>query len=180
MNIETAKAFAHAAHDSIGQRRKYTDEPYWVHTDEVAEILKDFPIQVQLAGHFHDILEDVFPKNPYYSFERIMGDFGFTVAVLTKELTDMFTKEAFPMFNRAERKHLEHNRLGMISPAAKNIKLADVISNTKNIVAYDRNFARVYLMEVVDLMRFLKGGDEALYAKSDAVVVEAIATFKKL
>ena len=58
-----AKEFAHAAHDSIKQVRKYTGEPYWNHTDAVAEVVASVggTEDMVMAAHLHDVLEDVTP-----------------------------------------------------------------------------------------------------------------------
>ena len=63
------------------------------------------------AAENHDVLEDVFPLNPYYSEVKIRELFGDTVANYVIELTDVFTKENYPDKNRTERKALECNRL---------------------------------------------------------------------
>ena len=54
--IEKAQDFAHRAHDTIKQVRKYTGEPYWVHTDDVAlrvTNLLDCESMI-CAAHLHD------------------------------------------------------------------------------------------------------------------------------
>ena len=40
-HIAAARAFARAAHDSIGHKRKYTGDPYWTHTERVAAIVAE-------------------------------------------------------------------------------------------------------------------------------------------
>ena len=59
--IAKAKLFAHNAHDSINQRRKYTDQPYWVHTDAVADTVAAYggTATMVAAANLHDVLEDV-------------------------------------------------------------------------------------------------------------------------
>jgi len=37
--VERARVFATAAHSAVGQLRKYTHEPYWTHTREVADLV---------------------------------------------------------------------------------------------------------------------------------------------
>jgi hypothetical protein len=49
--------------------------------------------------------------------------------------------------NREARKHMDHEHLKRASEGGQNIKMADLVSNTKSIVAHDPNFAKVYLKE---------------------------------
>lgn len=162
--IEQAKQFAHDAHDSINQKRKYSGEPYWVHTDEVADIVaKDGGDEdMIIAAHLHDVLEDVFPVMNGWNFSRIEATFGSRAASFVLELTDVFTKEAFPDLNRRERKHRERERLGNSSPESKTIKLADLISNTASIVKDDKDFAVTYLREKMALLPHLADGSPRL------------------
>lgn len=179
--IEQAKQFAHEAHDSIHQVRKYTGEPYWVHTNEVASIilgiLNDASIPIQLridmicAAHLHDILEDVYPVNRVYGPTEICNTFGKDVLELVVALTDVYTKEAWPQFNRKERKAKERIRIGKTSAAAQTIKLADLISNTKSIVDNDPDFAKVYLREKLELLPFLTEGDSTLLARCSEQII---------
>lgn len=164
--IELAKVIAHDAHDSIRQVRKYTGAPYWIHTDEVAQITstaKDVTEDMICAAHLHDVLEDVFPENPTFNRAEISRLFGDTVLDLVEMLTDEFTKERYPRLNRAERKRREVERVSNISPDAKTIKLADILSNTKDIVEHGGDFARVYLLEKKELLPVLRQGDESLW-----------------
>src|SRR5262245_39027873 len=146
---ERAKVLAHEAHDSIKQIRKYTGEPYWVHTDEVAALVQSIETSEEgvAAAHLHDVLEDVFPVDNHYSLELIQNQFGPVVAQLVFELTAQFTRENFPLLSRAQRKEGERQRLSKASVLAKTIKLADIISNTSDIVQHDAEFAVTYLKE---------------------------------
>jgi (p)ppGpp synthase/HD superfamily hydrolase len=192
--IEQAKQFAHEAHDSIKQVRKYTGEPYWVHTDEVAGIvaaaLTDGNQAINLTGnrsavilspteiedavcaaHLHDVIEDVFLVDEHYDLFLIGDIFGRGVADLVVALTDVYVKEAWPGLNREKRKNLERERIAKTSRAAKTIKLADLISNTKSIVEHDPDFARVYLKEKLALLPYLKEGDATLFARCQEQII---------
>jgi (p)ppGpp synthase/HD superfamily hydrolase len=172
--IQRAKNFSHIAHDSIGQRRKYTNEPYWTHTDAVAEIVAKFggsDIQIA-AAHLHDYREDVVPKlladmrlDFLDKLEFEYSKFPKAVKELVVELTDVFTPEAYPHQNRAERHAAEAVRLTTISNEAKTIKLADMFHNTSSIVAEDEGFAKTYLKEkhhVIVGLNGMEGGNPAL------------------
>lgn len=152
--MERAKQFAHEAHDSIKQVRKYDLSPYWTHTDAVAAQVaaSGGDEDMVCAAENHDVLEDVFPLNPYYSEVKIRELFGDTVANYVIELTDVFTKENYPDKNRTERKALECNRLSKISKGAKLIKICDLIHNTGSIVENDKGFAKTYLKEKLAIL----------------------------
>lgn len=174
--IEHAQAFAHKAHDSIKQVRKYTGEPYWVHTDDVANIVENLPFSpvdsigeredMVCAAHLHDVIEDVMPINPYFDLYLISHHFGEHVAKLVNDLTDVYTKEAWPDLNRKQRKIHERERLGKTSPLAKTIKLADLISNTKSIIENDKDFANLYLREKFALLPYLSEGNPILLQRA--------------
>lgn len=176
--IEKAQEFAHEAHDRIKQVRKYSGEPYWVHTDAVAAIVAAVTGSTEdmvVAAHLHDLLEDVTPKNPDYSEARIAELFGKPVLLMVKELTDVFTKEAYPQWNRAKRHTMENERLGTISTQSKTIKLADLIHNTSSIVANDAGFAKVYLKEKLALLGMLSDGDPGLLERASMQTVAGFA-----
>ena len=171
--IYTARQFAHDAHDSIGQKRKYTGEPYWVHVDDVANIVAtvtNSPIVID-AAFLHDVVEDV--NKGIYTLNYISGTFGMEVGRLVWELTDVYTPERYPNLNRAERKALEAWRLGQISPDAQTIKVADLLSNTASIVEHDPNFAKVYLLEKERVLSVLTKANPVLVARARFQLTEA-------
>jgi (p)ppGpp synthase/HD superfamily hydrolase len=178
--IDKARAFAHTAHDSIGQKRKYTGQPYWAHTDEVAEIVSSVTDDTPtiIAAHLHDVIEDVWPLNRKFSSNRIIKEFGAEAAALVLFLTDHFTKEMYPEMTRFERKRREAERIAKIPPKAKLIKLADILSNTADIVDNDREFAAVYLPEVWHKLETLEEGHSVLFEKAAAQVFHAMVVLK--
>jgi len=185
--IEKAQEVAHEAHDSVLQKRKYNNHPYWEHTDGVAALvektlreankgeLNAADIEVVAAAHLHDVFEDVTPKNPAFSPEFINKEFGHRVYTFVKELTDIYTKEAYSNYNRAQRKKMERERAANISNDAKTIKLADLILNSESILAEDPDFAKVYLKEKFQLLPSLLGGNSTLLARATAQTLEGFA-----
>jgi (p)ppGpp synthase/HD superfamily hydrolase len=164
--VESAKILATDAHGSIGQVRKYTGEPYIVHPEAAYLVLlfNDVEDEITLAAMWlHDVLEDVFPVNSFFDEARIEAVVGAEVLAVVKELTDTYTKEAFPNLNRVERKRLEAEAWLNKSERAKTAKLADLIVNTSDIVSQDKNFARTYLREKANMLPYLKGGNERLF-----------------
>jgi len=156
--ILEARAFFRAAHDSIKQVRKYTGEPYWTHTESVSNLVASFGGSETLiiAALGHDYLEDVTPKNPYYSENLLREVVGNLAADIVIELTDVYTSENYPHMNRATRKRLERERLAVISEGSKLVKISDLLDNTKSIVEHDTSFARVYLQEKAALLPLLR------------------------
>lgn len=187
--IERAKEFAHAAHDAVKQTRKYTGEPYWVHTDAVAELVaaNGGTEEMVAAAHLHDWLEDVYPtlikQGRVAEAENmwvVFAQFPTEVKLMVIELTHLFTTEAFPELNRSERKTREIARLAKASDNSKTIKIADLIDNTKSIVEHDAGFAKTYLKEKAELLKVLAvGGAIGLLAKGFQSLEKAKETLDK-
>lgn len=172
MNLtEKAKLLGRDAHNSINQRRKYTNEPYWVHTEAVADRVASVGGSENMiaAAYLHDYIEDVIPVLrdegrfvELAAFESRYKALPAEVHTLVTELTDVFTKDDYPRQNRAERKKLERERIAKISNDAKTIKLADLIDNTASIVEQDPGFAITYIKEKLELLPYLTEGHPAL------------------
>lgn len=159
---ERALAFATAAHASIDQRRKYTFDPYIVHPMAVAEIVRSVPHTPKMiaAALLHDVAEDT-----PFSLTIIQQEFGQQVGELVYWLTDISTPE---MGNREHRKAVDARHIAKAPPAAKTIKLADLIDNTLTIKERDPDFWRVYRHEKLRLLEVLKDGDPTLWARAAA------------
>lgn len=158
--VEKAKVFAIAAHSAVGQLRKYTNEPYWVHPIEVMEMVKTVPHtpEMLVAALLHDVVEDT-----QVSLGVIDQEFGRAVMYLVNSLSDISKPEHG---NRAFRKAMDQAWIAEASPAAKTVKLADIISNCSSIKKYDPEFAVTYLAEKRDMLAVLKNGDPVLYARA--------------
>jgi (p)ppGpp synthase/HD superfamily hydrolase len=148
--------FATAAHAAVGQLRKYTFEPYIVHPAEVAEIVASVGgSDAQIAAAWlHDTVEDTGVTS-----ELIRKEFGDEVATLVGWLTDVSRPDHG---NRAARKAVDRAHTASAPAEAQTIKLADLICNTKSIVAHDPEFARVYLAEKRALLEVMTKGDARL------------------
>ena len=60
--VRKAQVYAMAAHAAVGQKRKYTGEPYIVHPAEVAKIVAGVPgstPDMVAAAWLHDVVEAV-------------------------------------------------------------------------------------------------------------------------
>ena len=81
-----AYAFAKYCHSEMGQKRKGSGEPYFVHPKGVAKIVMDNGgNEDQICAAFcHDLLEDV----PFVSYDELKKGFNQHVADLVLELTN--------------------------------------------------------------------------------------------
>ena len=153
--IERAEVFAVQAHGP--QKRKYTGEPYIVHPIEVMNIVKtvkDNTDSMLAAALLHDVIEDT-----EATYDDVLVNFGPLVADLVLELTDVSKPEDG---NRAKRKALDRAHLAGASADAQTVKLADIISNSKDIKVNDPKFAKVYNGEMKMLLEVLDKGDAGL------------------
>ena len=161
---ERARKFAEAAHASIDQRRKYSGEPYIVHPDAVAELVRSVPHTEAMicAAWLHDMVEDT-----PVTMDDVEREFGAEVAALVEQLTDVSRPEDG---NRKKRKTIDREHTAKARAQAKTVKLADLIDNTWSIVERDPDFATVYLVEKAALIEVLREGDETLWAMAVAMV----------
>ena len=155
---EHARIFATAAHAAVGQLRKYTNEPYIVHPAEVVSIVRSVPhTEAMLAAAWlHDVVEDT-----GVTIETVRAEFGTEVADLVSWLTDVSRPEDG---NRAHRKARDREHTAQAPAEAQTVKLADLISNTRSIMAHDPKFAVTYLEEKRALLAVMTRGDATLMA----------------
>ena len=156
--VERARVFATAAHAAVAQLRKYTNEPYIVHPAEVVSIVKSVPhTEAMLAAAWlHDTVEDT-----GVTLETVRAEFGDEVATLVGWLTDVSRPDHG---NRAARKAVDRAHSASAPAEAQTVKLADLISNTRSIMAHDEAFAKTYLTEKRLLLEVMNKGDATLMA----------------
>ena len=118
-----------------GQKRA-GGEPYIYHPMRVAGMLtmldnRQLAVSVTddmiAAAWLHDVYEDTDWESP------ALNAINPTVERLVDELTNRFTKQAYPKMNRRKRKVAETKRLTDVSPQAQIIKLCDRIDNLQTI-----------------------------------------------
>jgi len=161
--VQRALRFATVAHGD--QKRKYTGEPYIVHPIEVMEIVKTVPHDdaMLVAALLHDVVEDT-----DVTIEEIEDLFGGDVAELVGFLTDVSKPEDG---NRKFRKGLDREHSAKAPARAQTVKLADLISNSRDILKNDPSFAKVYLHEKSLLLEVLALGDQTLHAEAGTFVL---------
>lgn len=164
---EKARVFCIAAHEAVQQKRKYTGEPYFTHPCAVAKIIKDswYTEEMICAAYLHDVVEDANIK-----IEVIEDIFGPVVASYVFGLTDVSKPSDG---NRAARKRIDREHTAQQCPEVKTIKLADLIHNSESILKYDKEFAKVYILEKELLLDVLNGGDKYLWRIARDIVVKA-------
>ncbi|MCP4876384.1 MAG: bifunctional (p)ppGpp synthetase/guanosine-3',5'-bis(diphosphate) 3'-pyrophosphohydrolase, partial [Gammaproteobacteria bacterium] len=138
-------------------RRKYSNQPYQVHLQAVAELvasISDDPEMIA-AAWLHDTVEDT-PA----TLDDISEKFGVAIAYLVENLTDVSKPSDG---NRVIRKTIDRKHSARASARAMTVKLADLIDNCSDITRHDERFARVYLQEMGALLEVLGDGDQRLY-----------------
>jgi (p)ppGpp synthase/HD superfamily hydrolase len=159
-----AKNFAERVHRE--QVRKYSGEPYAVHLREVAGLCAEVGCrdEVVAAAWLHDAKEDQGVTDA-----ELRDLFGADVARLVDEVTDQSCPEDG---NRETRKAIDRAHNGRASPEGKTIKLADLISNTRSIVARDPHFAVTYMREKAALLPLLTEGNPVLLRRAQELLDE--------
>lgn len=145
---------AHAGQKRIG------GEDYIHHLERVAESSMGLQLGFEV-GLCHDLLEDtnVTVDDLAKALSRIgytksLSDFGwlntFELDVIVSsviELTDEFTRDAYPNLKRRHRKTLESKRLSDCSYLAQSVKCYDIADNLASHESLDAGFLKVYLDE---------------------------------
>ena len=163
--VRKAQVYAMAAHAAVGQKRKYTGEPYIVHPAEVAKIVAGVPgstPDMVAAAWLHDVVEDT-----GCTFTDIHMAFGIDIATLVGWLTDVSQPQDG---NRAHRKAIDREHTARAPAEAQTIKLADLISNSRSIMTYDPEFAKTYLEEKRLLLAVMTKGDRGFHAEASRFV----------
>jgi (p)ppGpp synthase/HD superfamily hydrolase len=179
--LSEVRNFADRAHGD--QMRKYTPERYIVHPVRVMELLEAYTSDIAAfaAALLHDVLEDTpVTEKKIREFLNTLMDASTAerTVKLVVELTDVYTADDYPQWNRRKRKSMEQLRASKTSSLAQTIKYADIIDNCKEIVEHDRHFANVFLFECERLLNVIDKGDPELYKKAKELVKDKIAALK--
>ena len=163
---ERALHFAQVRFMEEDVRRKYTDKPYITHCIEVANIVKKHngTENMVAAAFLHDTVEDT-----KTTIGEIYKEFGAEIGFMVQCLTDVTVPEDG---NRAVRKGIEAQRLSQAPSEVHTIKLADMLSNGKDISKHDARFAKVYMREMLSLLVLLTKGDTGLFRKCRDMIEE--------
>ena len=160
------KALAFAADKHRNQRRKNVDaSPYINHPISLASILCNeahiTDLNVICGALLHDTVEDTETTE-----EELVAEFGQEISSIVMEVTDDKTIE-----DKQKRKQLQIEHAAHISTSAKLIKLADKISNLRDVANdppanWNRDRKREYFdwaKQVIDQVRSVHSGLEVLF-----------------
>ena len=180
--LNKIQQFADNAHGE--QMRKYSDERYIVHPIRVMETCSAYTDKMQIlaAALLHDVLEDTpVTEMELLSFLETLMDKNVAdqTLKLVVELTDVYTKEAYPHLNRKKRKEKETIRIEQTSADAQTIKYADILDNCKEITAADPNFAPRFLKECMTILKAAPNGNQELYEIVYAEVKNELLNLRK-
>jgi hypothetical protein len=172
--VQRAISFAKEIHQRIDHRRKYSNQPYSVHLEQVAKIVATVTDDQEMiaSAWLHDVVEDT-PA----TLEDVHQEFGSAVAQLVRELTDISKPNDG---NREARKAIDREHLSRASERAQTIKLADLIDNCKDISRNDPRFTRVYLKEMKALLAVLTKADKRLMRRAQRTMNEVTLYIEKL
>ncbi|GBQ35254.1 HD domain-containing protein [Gluconacetobacter azotocaptans] len=162
--VSRAAAFATAAHAGVGQRRKYTNEPFIVHPRRVAELVASTGArdEVVAAAWLHDVVEDT-----HVTLAEIEAVFGAEIATLVDMVTDVAPRKDGA---RAVCLGLNRDHLAKASAEAQTISIASLMDNAELITRYEADQAKHHLQEKLELLRVLGKGDAGLYIQAAMVV----------
>jgi guanosine-3',5'-bis(diphosphate) 3'-pyrophosphohydrolase len=124
------KALAFAAHKHRDQRRKDAEaSPYINHPIALADVLVNeggvTDVETLCAALLHDTVEDTATTH-----QELVDGFGSRIARIVAEVTDDKS------LSKAERKRLQVEHAALLSPEAKLVKLADKISNLRDVASH--------------------------------------------
>ena len=175
--LKKIRDYADQAHGE--QMRKYVPKRYIVHPEEVMEICSEYTTNdaILAAALLHDVLEDtpITPDELGAFLREVLPQKDADQALqFTIELTDVYTKENYPQYNRRARKDRENARMAQISPQAQTIKYADIISNSVDIAKHDKGFAPKFLKECQAMLKKMDKGDPKLYRRATDTVAACI------
>ena len=177
MNIvQKAKEFATKKHSEVGQTRKYTAEPYIVHPAEVVTILQErLPATVTdgmlAAAWLHDTVE-----HTNTTIGEIYLEFGPKIASYVGGLTDVSQPSDG---NRATRKKIDRMHLSNQPYEVMTVKYADLISNSSSIMQHDPVFGKVYINELILILKDCPQGDTLLYYDLQELALKNSEEYRK-
>ncbi len=165
--VLAASYFAAGAHGAINQKRKYTNDDYIIHPEEVVNKLIEhciIDVVTLSAGWLHDTIEDTSVTEA-----MMLTNFGKDITGVVVGVTDVSTPEDG---GRDVRKRMERELWSRGCDRVKSLKCADLICNGNSIIDNDAKFAVVYMNEVKLALPALRGAQESLHVELTALVDE--------
>lgn len=144
LNTETpsssivARAAKFARNQHAGQKRKFSNEPYFVHPERVAAIVRQFTNDNNMiaAAYLHDTVEDT---------GTTIGELDRAFNSVVADLVDELTSKTFD----TDKATYLTNKMAKMSDKAFTIKLADRLQNVTSILDTNapESFAKKYWIE---------------------------------
>lgn len=164
---------------SVGQRNKYTGEPYYHHPLAVAGIVATIPGATQAmvaAALLHDTVEDTRdnPPETRVTLEMISQRFSQEVSELVYWLSDI------EQGSRAQRDAASIKRLSLAPAEAQSIKCADIFHNCDSIVLMDPRYAPKYLSEKVKVLEALLRAERGIWQLAYRTVEQQLSLATKV
>lgn len=157
-----------------GRMIRVSGGPYLHHLIAVADMTDAaLPFGYEI-GLCHDLLEDT--GMTAGEFIRALENLGYgghdaaSICQVVRELTDVYTKAAFPGLSKKERRRKEEERLKSASGPAQTVKYADLIYNSRWTKENQPEKLPAYLARKKQLLEQLDKGDPALRAKAMMVL----------
>jgi Guanosine polyphosphate pyrophosphohydrolases/synthetases len=130
-DVSKAEFVATVAHDAVGQKRKFTNEPYWTHPQKVAEQVSRrmsdyfsvYDKDIVAAAWLHDVVEDTKLTN-----EWIVQEFGLIIAELVFDVTEQNVHGS-----SSQNALHEILRLSKVGVESQFLKLCDIYCNVSDI-----------------------------------------------
>lgn len=168
--IRRARNLARAAHSN---QRGSTGRLQITHVREVAEAAAAAGLHSTMiaAAWLHDVVEDTTE-----TLEGLMGAFPLPTVMAVEYMTDVFTPGAVPGWNRARRKRAEADRLGTGVAPLQTLKLCDMWSNSRDILALESSFVPTYIQEMNYLLARLQAGNRELWQEVRDLIDSAAAS----
>jgi len=168
-DIVKARLFAIAAHEAVGQKRKYSGFPYWYHCETVVNVVNKWtPGNTHniVVAWLHDVLEDT-----QVSLATIQYEFGPDIAEDVLSLSDLLIPSDG---NRAFRKRVYREKLKNSNANVQLVKLADIIANTLDIDEYTpSNFVKLYLSEAKETLKSLSRKEVDIFREIASTTVNS-------
>lgn len=156
-----------------------TGLPYFDHLKKVALLAKSAAEYGYEIGLCHDLLEDT--NTTSTELQEALTGFGYSLEIANFivqnviELTDVFTKAAYPKLSKKERKKLESKRLQTLSITAQTVKYADLIDNIAWTMKYDIKHAAKYLKKKFALLLALNRGNHQLRQQTMEMIKQGLS-----
>lgn len=151
VSLEYIKAYEFAENAHISQKRRFIDLPYIYHPVELATrlLIQNIDTNAIIGALLHDVVEDC-----NVSLKEIENKFGKMVAYYVYYLSDIAKPEDG---NREYRLKVNFQHFSESNDSAHNIKLVDLISNTRSLVFCDPRFSTSYTPELLKAMDYFEG-----------------------